>query len=143
MIRKAKKSDLDSIVELESLFKSPFSEKDVLYELKTNPVSSIFVYCEDGVLIGFIDVWVTFDSSSIAQIAVNSKYQRKGIATELLNYCFEFLKKKKVVFCTLEVRENNISAINLYQKVGFEKVCLKPAYYSNGENAIYMMKGIF
>ena len=41
---------------------------------------------------------------------------------------------------TLEVRESNQAAINLYKKNGYEEVVIKKHYYSNGENAIYMVK---
>ena len=41
---------------------------------------------------------------------------------------------------TLEVRESNLKAINLYTKNGYERVIVKPKYYSNGEDALYMVK---
>ena len=65
------------------------------------------------------------------------------LATKLLNKCEEHLKKEKVELFTLEVRESNVAAIKLYEKFGFSKICLKKSYYENGENAIYMMKGVF
>ena len=65
-----------------------------------------------------------------------------GIASKLLEESFKILKENKVLFYTLEVREHNEKAINLYKKHGFTYVTLKEQYYSDGENAIYMMKGI-
>ena len=46
---------------------------------------------------------------------------------------------KKVRSLTLEVRKSNQKAINFYLKHGFKVVVEKPQYYSNGEDAIYMM----
>ena len=45
-------------------------------------------------------------------------------------------------FFTLEVRASNTAAIALYTKVGFEKVTVKTGYYKDGEDAIYMVKGL-
>ena len=66
----------------------------------------------------------------------------RSVATMLLNKSFEILKKNDVLFYTLEVREHNESAYKLYVSLGFKKVVLKERYYSNGDNAIYMMKGL-
>ena len=40
----------------------------------------------------------------------------------------------------LEVRENNFAAIDLYNKFGFQQISLRKEYYSNGEDAIVMIK---
>jgi ribosomal protein S18 acetylase RimI-like enzyme len=60
-------------------------------------------------------------SSSQGQVlilSVDSKFRRRGIGTVLLNQGIQYIKRfKKSV--KLEVREDNISAINLYLKKGF------------------------
>ena len=40
----------------------------------------------------------------------------------------------------LEVNENNIKALKLYKKIGFEQISVRKNYYGNNENAIIMMK---
>jgi ribosomal-protein-alanine N-acetyltransferase len=41
----------------------------------------------------------------------------------------------------LEVRPSNITAIELYQKLGFERVGRRPKYYTDSkEDALLMMK---
>ena len=47
---------------------------------------------------------------------------------------------KKIRNITLEVRKNNEKAVNLYQKHGFKTVLTKEKYYSNGDDAYYMIK---
>lgn len=142
-IREATLDDLKVITCMEDLFLAPFSEEQVKYELIENPTSKILVMVnEENEVIGFIDFWITFDSATICQIAVKKEYQNQGVATMLLNKSFEILKKNDVLFYTLEVREHNESAYKLYVSLGFKKVVLKERYYSNGDNAIYMMKGL-
>ena len=55
---------------------------------------------------------------------------------------FEDIKKSECMVCTLEVRISNDKAISFYIKNGFEKVLVKKAYYSDGEDAFYMVKGV-
>lgn len=70
-IRKAKISDLGAIKEIEDeSFINPFTKEDLLYEISQNPVSNFLVLEKDGLVVGFLDYWVTFDSATIDQIAV-------------------------------------------------------------------------
>ena len=142
-IRKATLNDVSELWKMQSLFlAAPFKESDVAYEIKGNPTSQFYVMVEKDEIVGFIDFWITFDSATIAQLAVKKEYQRQGIAQKLLEKSIEILIKNEVIFYTLEVRESNVPAFNFYVKNGFEKVCIKPHYYDNGENAIYMLKGL-
>ena len=143
-IRKATIEDVDEIFSMESLFASPYKKEAIKYEMLENPTSNILVATSDDskIVYGFIDFWITFDSATICQLAVKNEYQNKGIASMLLNESYMILRANDVLFYTLEVRESNVKAINLYKKHGFVKVIVKEQYYSNGENAIYMMKGL-
>ncbi|HKL73012.1 MAG TPA: ribosomal protein S18-alanine N-acetyltransferase [Candidatus Onthovivens sp.] len=126
-----------------SSLKTPLSLKDIQYELKENPVSKILGYFDDDQqLVGFIDFWITFDSSTIYYLAVHPSFRKGGIATKLFREVFKILKEENVFFLTLEVRVSNLAAIKLYEKVGFEKVTIKENYYEFKEDAIYMVKGV-
>lgn len=143
-IRKAKISDLDAIKEIEDeSFINPFTKEDLLYEISQNPVSNFLVLEKDGLVVGFIDYWVTFDSATIDQIAVKKSDRNQGFAKILLEKSINDLKELgEVSFLTLEVRTSNEPAINLYKSFGFQKVTIKEKYYDDGEDAIYMIKGL-
>lgn len=143
-IRKAKISDLDAIKEIEDeSFINPFTKEDLLYEISQNPVSNFLVLEKDGLVVGFIDYWVTFDSATIDQIAVKKSERNQGFAKILLEKSINDLKDLgEVSFLTLEVRTSNEPAINLYKSFGFQKVTIKEKYYDDGEDAIYMVKGL-
>ena len=143
-IRKAKISDLEAIKEIEDeSFINPFTKEDLLYEISQNPVSNFLVLEKDGLVVGFIDYWVTFDSATIDQIAVKKSERNKGFAKILLEKSINDLKELgEVSFFTLEVRTSNEPAINLYKSFGFQKVTIKEKYYDDGEDAIYMIKGL-
>lgn len=141
-VRPMEEKDIDVVNYLENTcFVAPWNLTSLLYELKENPVSNLWVIesSETGVL-GFIDYWITFDSATICQICINPYYRRRHLASILLDEAIKDCKAQKVNSVTLEVRENNISAFKLYEKFGFKKTLIKEKYYSNGENAIYMIK---
>jgi len=74
---------------------------------------------------------------------IAKKYRKQHLGTELLNKMIEHLKNEYneiVETITLEVRTHNQAAIAFYEKHGFEGVLIKPAYYSNGEDALYMVR---
>ena len=53
-------------------------------------------------------------------------------------------KSKRILNCknflNIEIRENNIKAIELYKKIGFEQYNIRKHYYRDGVNAILFRK---
>lgn len=143
-IRVASKLDLDSIVEIEEeSFSVPFKRDDILYELENNPFSkTLVIEDEDKKIYGYIIFWITFDSATINRIAVRKNKRNRGFARFLLQNAEKMWKENDVETVTLEVRASNIPAISLYEKYGFLKITVKKQYYEDGEDAIYMMKGL-
>ena len=95
--RDAKIDDFNQVVEIEnSCFKEPYKVDDLMYEFTKNPVNKIIVAVSDKKIVGFIDFLITFNSSTIMQIAVREEYRRKGIATRLLE------EMEKTLFQILE-----------------------------------------
>lgn len=142
--RLATSEDFEQVLQIENeCFKQPYSRKELEYEFNENPVNKIIVAEEEGEVVGFIDYLITFNSSTIMQVAVTSKHRGYGIATQLLaemEKSFPTEIDDVVETITLEVRESNEAAKALYLKNGYEIVVLKKNYYKDGENAIYMLK---
>ena len=144
LIRKATIDDIEDLLKIENeCFIDPWKRKDLEYELKENPVNEILVIEKDLQIIGFMDYMITFNSATISQIAILPPYRGKGYARKLLDAMeksFPTDIDDVVETITLEVRVSNEKAIHLYNKNGYEKVTVKPKYYSNGEDALYMVK---
>ena len=141
-VRPMKESDLNVVMYLENTcFVAPWGLKDVKYELNDNPVSNLWVIESDltGV-VGFVDYWITFDSATVCQICINPVYQRKGLGSILIEEMIKDCRTENVRNITLEVRDHNVAAIKLYEKHGFKKTIVKDGYYTNGDNALYMIK---
>lgn len=142
-IRNLVESDLNKVMEIENLcFVAPWKLEDIQRELNGNQFATLLVATINNEVVGYIDYWITFDSATICQIAVHPNYQRQAIGSKLLEEVLKDCYAKKVLTITLEVRESNSKGINFYTKHGFNQFLVKPNYYSNGENAIYMMRGV-
>ena len=89
-------------------------------------------------VLGYIHYSLSVDSMDINSVFVFPSFRRKGIAEKLLSAVVGTAKEKRLDKIFLEVRETNAPAINLYQKVGFNKVGKRKKYYFDGENAIVM-----
>ena len=58
----------------------------------------------------------------------------------LMERTIETALECKAAKITLEVKESNTPAIKLYMKNGFIPVGVKPNYYHDGSDAIYMQR---
>lgn len=142
MIRFANLNDVDKISKIEKeVFPLDFyTDEQIIYELKDNPFSKTLLYFDNDNCVGYLSYMVTFNTSTIIKIGVLKKDQNKGIGKQLLDYMINSFNYGEVESLTLEVRKSNLNAIKFYEKNNFKNVVTKPHYYSNGEDAIYMMR---
>jgi ribosomal protein S18 acetylase RimI-like enzyme len=59
---------------------------------------------------------------TIEYVFVDPKYRKMGLATGLLNYAMKLAKAKGAKKVNLNVDSNSTKAIDLYKKLGFEKI---------------------
>ena len=89
--------------------------------------------------IGHIEAWLVVDEIQINDVIVEEAYRRNGIASAMLEKLFDFGRGHECKKITLEVREGNQPAIELYKKYSFKQVGMRENYYQgNNENAILM-----
>jgi ribosomal-protein-alanine acetyltransferase len=88
---------------------------------------------------GFIGLWFVLDEAHVVIIGLRESDRRKGVGEQLLISGLEQAVENDSRVVTLEVRESNKPAIELYRKYGFQEVGLRRRYYSdNGEHAVIM-----
>jgi ribosomal protein S18 acetylase RimI-like enzyme len=51
------------------------------------------------------------------------------------------LRERGIRECRLEVRENDVAALNLYQKLGYKKIGKLEKYYGNA-HGLYLKKSL-
>ena len=106
--------------------------EEVISSLNKNPFGKYLIYIESDTITGYLYYNDIYDRIEINQIEVLDNYKRKGYASKMMEY---LLKQNKSI--TLEVKENNIPAINLYKKYGFKQVAIRKGYY-DGIDGILM-----
>ena len=141
IIREMKKDDVPevSLIEKEAFGDHRWHE-DAFYTELNNELSKYLVATLDnGSIVGFIGCWLIFEEAHIATFAISKKYQKKQIAQALMCAFIEICYKEEIKYITLEVRESNEKAINLYEKFGMTSVGIRKNYYQdNNENALIM-----
>lgn len=131
MIEELEKNDEIVVFDLiEKFFKTKYIE--------VNPFEKFIVYKEKKIL-GFASYSILYERAELNYILVVPEYQNKGIASLLMNYMIDDLKKQKVENITLEVNENNLRAIKIYRNYGFQNVAIRKKYYGNMD-ALLMKK---
>lgn len=106
-----------------------------------NPYARKIEYYEDEELIGYLDYSLKYDKIEIDNFFVEEKNRNQGIGKKLLSYLVVVAINNHVINITLEVRETNDIARNLYKKFGFREVALRKFYYGN-DNGILMEKQV-
>lgn len=141
LIREMKFEDLDDIIEIENnSFSAPWSRKSFESEL-LNRMALYNCLEYDDKVVAYVGLWKIYDEGHITNVAVLPSYRGLGLSKLLLNNLFEICKNNGIVRLTLEVRESNLVALNLYQHIGFISSGRRPRYYSNPiEDAIIMWK---
>lgn len=128
------------INQIQNKFSEVYKQKNELKnEFISNPYTKIYVYLEDDNILGFIHINDIYDRYEINNIFVLNEYRKKGIASKLIENVIEIGKKENKINITLEVRKNNIEAINLYKKYNFVEKAVRKGYY-NGIDGILMEK---
>jgi len=134
-------SDLNSIDAIEQrAYRTPWSRSMFASELAK--ASSICLGAWEGDhLVGYIVNSRYVDAWHVMNVAVDPNFQRRGIATQLLERVFELTDGDDRRGYTLEVRVSNTDAIRLYEKLGFGSRGVRRGYYTdNREDALIMWR---
>ena len=92
-----------------------------------------------GGAVGFIGIWYMAEQAHVAGLGVLPTKQGRGIGELLLIAAIEHAVMRRSKVMTLEVRESNYIARNLYRKYGFTDRGRRRGYYSdNREDAVIM-----
>lgn len=125
-VRKAQISDLDAILAIEQADGfHPRSSKQLLQSLQQHQV---WVLSDDEV-VAFAIFQCILDEAELLNIVLKNNYQSQGLGKQLLTQCLDALQRQNILTCLLEVGDKNISAQQLYLRLGFEKIAVRKNYY--------------
>ncbi len=89
-------------------------------------------------IVGFAGMKIILNEADIMNIVIRKNFRNLGIGSTLLKNLILNAKQKEITKLTLEVNENNLPAIHLYEKLNFKKISIRKNYYNNIDNAIIM-----
>ena len=138
-IEKMGESHIEKLAVIEKeCFSTPWSENALREELENSYARFLVAVC-DGEVSGYIGAHNILGEVYITNVAVSEKHRRKGMGEKLINRLISVCEIENAEFITLEVRESNKPAINLYKKMNFKDVGKRKNFYENPrEDAILM-----
>ena len=133
--------DLKSIKNVLASDYDNFWSYDVLEEeLECDNSYVIVAKNDENSIVGFAGLKVILDEADIMNIVVKKDFRHNGIGSILLENLINHSKNLNLKTITLEVNENNLSAIRLYDKFSFDKLGIRKNYYDGKSDAIIMSK---
>ena len=139
IFRRMTGDDIDCVYKIErQLFSCPWTKKSFVFEVHNAKYSYPFIAEEEFKIVGYIIAWYIARELHIGNVAVVPERQGQGIGKFLLSNLFALLNDYEISY--LEVRENNIRAIKMYESFGFSPLYKRRAYYPDGEDAVIMIK---
>jgi len=138
-LRKMRREDLPAVMTIErECFPLPWRESAYLTEL-ANRSAYYLVACSAPGIVGYAGMWIITDESHITTLGVAGDSRRQKVGEQLLVGILDEAARRGARRATLEVRQNNIAAQELYEKYGFTPAAIRRGYYTdNHENAVVM-----
>lgn len=140
-ISKMSIEDLKSIKNILTTDFDNFWSFDILEEELECSNSYVIVARDiNNTIVGFAGIKIILDEADIMNIVVKKDFRHNGIGSLLLENLINYSKNMNLKTITLEVNENNLSAIRLYDKFSFDKLGIRKKYYNGESDAIIMSK---
>lgn len=141
--RNAVLSDLDALHHLENqVFNSDKVSRRQMKRFIQSEHSLLLVASEGEVLAGY--ALLLFNQatqlSRLYSIAVSPDFRGRGIAERLLILCEKSAVERGYITIRLEVREDNLAAIKIYEKHGFKQLKTLIHYYDDLADGFRMQK---
>ena len=141
---KISKMSIEDLKSIKGILYSNFDNfwsYDVLEdELESENSYVIVAKNSENIIVGFAGLKVILDEANIMNIVVKKDFRHHGIGSILLENLINYSKSINLKTITLEVNENNLSAIRLYDKFSFDRLGIRKKYYNGESDAIIMSK---
>ena len=143
-IRRARPSDIPAICEIENAsFIEPWDPETFVLTMEWYH-SSFFVAEANGRITGFLAGAMEDMGDGIyghiCNLAVRAECRNRGIGAKLVQRAEHQFAIAGASGVILEVRVSNTAAQRFYRYMGYNQMCRVAAYYSDGEDALLMMR---
>jgi len=135
-------ADVEEILKIEhSLYEFPWTEEIFNDCLRVG--YCCWLLMEDDEIAAYSILSAAAGESHLLNLCVRKSSQRRGYGRQLMEHMLKVAKGHDANVCLLEVRPTNKSAVELYEKMDFVEVGLRPNYYpaKNGhEDALILAR---
>ena len=137
---------LDKLYEIEAqcFTQEAFTKRQIAYLLTDYNTIGLIAKANNDIA-GFIIIQVETQEDAIfghiITLNVAPTYRRKGLAQKLVCEIEAILKSRGINQIRLEVRQDNTSAIKLYQHLGYREIGKLEKYYGKA-HGLYLQKNL-
>lgn len=139
-LRPMQMDDLDTIMLIEpTIYTHPWTRGN--FSDSMNSGYSAWVLEANQKIIGYALLMMVLDEAHLLNLSVAKSHQKQGLGRYLLEHMLQIAKNHKAANIFLEVRPSNISAIALYENMGFCEMAVRRNYYpahDGREDAVLM-----
>jgi ribosomal-protein-alanine N-acetyltransferase len=125
--------DLDAIMQIEpTIYSHPWTRgnfSDSLNSGYSGWVLEDITLGKTSEMIGYALMMRVLDEAHLLNLSIIKHRQKQGLGRYLLEHMIVIAKRHKAANMFLEVRPSNISAIALYENMGFCEISVRRGYY--------------
>ena len=127
-LRPMQMDDLDAIIQIEAtIYTHPWTRGNFSDSL--NSGYSAWILESEGKMIGYALMMMVMDEAHLLNLSIAKPQQKQGLGRYLLEHMLKIAKNHLAANMFLEVRPSKISAIALYENMGFSEMAVRRGYY--------------
>jgi [ribosomal protein S18]-alanine N-acetyltransferase len=128
LMRPMSEGDLDDVIRIErAAYPYPWTLGNFRDSLESG--YSCWLAEIDGGIAGYWLMMQAMDEGHILNCCIAPLWQGRGFGRALVEHLIETARNHRIECLYLEVRPSNTAAVFLYQRLGFETIALRKAYY--------------
>ena len=138
-------NDLDAIMQIEpTIYSHPWTRGNFSDSLNSGYSAWVLedkVLENESEMIGYALMMLVLDEVHLLNLSIAKPQHKQGLGRYLLEHMLKIAKTHKASNMFLEVRPSNVSAIALYENMGFSEISLRRGYYPSEhgrEDAVLM-----
>ena len=141
LVERATEDTLGEIAELERLcFSCPWSKKSLELLCADKNVGFVAQDISSAEVVAYGGMISVLDEGQITNIATHPDFRRRGLGIKILSSLIDYAKENGILSVSLEVRQSNFAAIELYKKLGFTEAGIRKNFYTSPkEDGIVML----
>jgi [ribosomal protein S18]-alanine N-acetyltransferase len=130
LIREMYLDDLEQVIRIEhEVFLFPWSLINFSDSIKAGHHCRVLAQAKTDTLMGYGILMMGPDEAHILTLGIGASWQKQGWGKQMLRYLIEYSEAQNAQSVLLDVRESNVAAANLYQRLGFKQIASRKGYY--------------